>query len=502
MKRVFLALALIPLTGCVWDPTNRTNQDNTTPITVTGYASSPGATVILKAVNQNTGVAAPIATTHASTAPSETGAHSLYYWTANINPASNYWSPQTVTVNGVGKQLNGLPASAGRLELTAFADGNGPLPTFSAGAKTCWADHYNSGESAWDSGAACYDGDSTAVFDNSGVGSTAAPAVAGDWHTMHYVDGLVPGVRWEIGYYYVQSMYILGYMCYPTDGLQHKAVIINHGGFGGLDDLSLGYCLAGAQEGWVTAMSAYRGEVAKYYDWLYRPQGQVELCQGEVTDVLRLLDIVRARPDVDSTRVLMWGYSHGACITHKAVERGALVKAAATFSAPTDFYDWYQDCNAPSDCATFYPENQANIARTLGIPSQSFSVTPQQSRIPYDWRSPATTKGDLVARTDVKYLMIHGGSDRLVYPSQACKMAQGMGSVNWHVDVNGAISQMSPPNGAGCEQLSWQPPQNPVPTSSWPASRYLLIYDVATHENILASPAFAAFQGWYQSIFP
>ena len=39
MKHLFLAMALVPLAGCIFDPTNRTNQESTTAIAVDGYAS-------------------------------------------------------------------------------------------------------------------------------------------------------------------------------------------------------------------------------------------------------------------------------------------------------------------------------------------------------------------------------------------------------------------------------------------------------------------------------
>lgn len=41
--------------------------------------------------------------------------------------------------------------------------------------------------------------------------------------------------------------------------------------------------------------------------------------------MLRLTDIVLDFPGSDPSRVLMWGHSHGACITERAVEQGAPV---------------------------------------------------------------------------------------------------------------------------------------------------------------------------------
>jgi len=46
-----------------------------------------------------------------------------------------------------------------------------------------------------------------------------------------------------------------------------------------------------------------------------------EFCLGEVTDVLRWTEIVRARGDTDDDAILMLGGSHGGCVTLRAVER-------------------------------------------------------------------------------------------------------------------------------------------------------------------------------------
>src|SRR6202042_2565629 len=75
-----------------------------------------------------------------------------------------------------------------------------------------------------------------------------------------------------------------------------------------------------------------------------------ELCMGEVTDVLALTDLVMnhasaislgaaghtVAPKV-SGKLFMYGYSHGGCVTWRAVEQGAPVNAFSVIEGFTDF---------------------------------------------------------------------------------------------------------------------------------------------------------------------
>ena len=61
--------------------------------------------------------------------------------------------------------------------------------------------------------------------------------------------------------------------------------------------------------------SEYRGEGGS--------EGRKEVCLGEVDDVLQMLAIADVQPYVKPDRVLMWGGSHGGCVTLRAIERGA-----------------------------------------------------------------------------------------------------------------------------------------------------------------------------------
>jgi dienelactone hydrolase len=381
----------------------------------------------------------------------------------------------------------------------------------------------------------CHDGQSLVVFDNSGVGSNAST----DPWVMDFKPAVQPsGVQWEIGHYKVQGKTIYGIVCRPITPGKHKTVIINHGGFE-LNEIALNnFCIPSAAGGWVVAMSAYRGEKIKHSTplvapgqpvppdqpifsgaSLYKSQGEIELCLGEVTDVMRITEIVRSWPSVDTDRVLMWGHSHGACVTVRALQRGVKVKAAAAFAAPTDMAAWYGYSPPSTPTDTEFTNNRLALATTFGdiTTTPRTRVTPDQSRIPYDWRSPVTYAEDLKARTDVKILLLQGAADLQIHPSQACALArayapsnspEGTASMNWHLGASGAAVGGSPFDCAGITGLTWT--GGLPPRGTWPHSRYLLVYDNLDHDAMvfgpsglpLTSAAGVDFLNWVGVIFP
>jgi hypothetical protein len=118
----------------------------------------------------------------------------------------------------------------------------------------------------------------------------------------------------------------------------------------------LGQCLDWAKRGWVFATSSYRGENVKitssspeFPSSTWTSDGSVEFCMGEVTDVMALTDVLvnhasaiilgstsEKVPINVNGKVLMYGYSHGGCITYRAVEQGAPVTAFSVIEGFTD----------------------------------------------------------------------------------------------------------------------------------------------------------------------
>ena len=201
--------------------------------------------------------------------------------------------------------------------------------------------------------------------------------------------------------------------------------------------------------------------------------------------MLRLTDIVLGFPASDPSRVLMWGYSHGACITERAIEQGAPVHVAAAFAAPTDFSAWYDYCGLPG----------ALCSATPGHLELGLGGSPTTAPAAYEWRSPITFASDLAARQDVRFLALQGANDPVVYPSQACAFGKAIGSSNWHVDVNGnwtTLAPTSPWTDGSCNtpdtSLSWTAGAVPGGTlGAWSQRRNLVVYDGVDHMSIIHS---------------
>src|SRR5262245_45574824 len=154
--------------------------------------------------------------------------------------------------------------------------------------------------------------------------------------------------------YRSNGLRIFGQVCRPASAGPHPVMVVNHGGFAGLgDEWNGGVCRQTASQlGYVVVESSYRGEDGS--------EGTIELCLGEVDDVLRMLEIVLAQPYADRRRVVMWGGSHGGCITTRAFQRGAPVHAAVDVFGPTDaaatYAFWQAQVNAGSPHTGTYQE--------------------------------------------------------------------------------------------------------------------------------------------------
>ena len=144
-------------------------------------------------------------------------------------------------------------------------------------------------------------------------------------------------VQYEVGTYMSDGLQIYGLICYPVSPGPHPVLIVNHGvlfqGALGLNTASFNGCTQMAAAGWLVATSTYRGWTMFASDvpgvstfppdptFTRQSQGQFEFCGGEVDDSLNLLAAVKQLPQANPNQVVMWGHSHGSCITELAVER-------------------------------------------------------------------------------------------------------------------------------------------------------------------------------------
>jgi Prolyl oligopeptidase family len=309
-------------------------------------------------------------------------------------------------------------------------------------------------------------------------------------------------VTWQVGNYLSDGFQIYGLLCIPTSlPGPYPVAIINHGlppGFPipGIQQIEWNGCIEMAVNGWLTAISTYRGESISglpppFTTFGAVSDGGLELCFGEVDDVLNLLSAVTALTNANANQVLMWGHSHGSCITELAVEKGGPVQVAVSLDGPTDFTTW--------------------------------SNSPPLTKPQKEARSSAWAGNNPTALTKVQFLRVQAEGDTTVTPDQACELASRLpGSVNYYLNP-----QITPP-GEGvyyvhpkeCSAFSmpWvnspgQPAQFPPDAGrggTW-SSPTLLMYSRLDHVTIMgkAWPEIASFVnavaqpgGWHASLPP
>jgi dienelactone hydrolase len=313
--------------------------------------------------------------------------------------------------------------------------------------------------------AACGSDDDAAGSGDAGGsdGAPAADAAPATWESVEVLfdDGAIVTERVK---YRSGGLLIDGQVCRPSEGGPFPLIVFNHGGFMGLGVApDSGNCVDVARNGFVWIGSSYRGEDAS--------EGAVEVCLGEVDDVLAMLDVALAQPYVDADRVFMWGGSHGGCITTRAVQRGAPVHAAADVFGPTDLAENYRFWVDQIDAGT---GPIATYQQLIDVVDTAIGGPPAEHADAYQARSPAMF--DLPA--GLPFLVTQGTIDELVPAAQSCGLVAGAGGfTSFHLDGSQA-EVTSPPT--GCEEagLTWS--AGPRPTD-WPGERYLVVYDGLGH---------------------
>ena len=265
--------------------------------------------------------------------------------------------------------------------------------------------------------------------------------------------------------YRVGGLVVNGRVCRPADSARHPVAMYNHGGFGGLSmDPLVSLCEQTAKFGYVWIGSAYRGEDGS--------DGQIEVCLGEVDDVLAMLDLALAQPYADPAHAVMWGGSHGGCITLRALERGAPVRAAAALYPPSDIarvYNFWQTQIAASDPqSSLYQQLSAIVRAGAG-------GTPDAKPDAYAARSPAGFVAQLPA---IPLFVVHGTADTLVPVTESCALAGSAALATYHLDSAQHVIATAP---TGCSGGTWS--AGPYPGPSWPGSRYLVAYDGLGHDE-------------------
>lgn len=127
---------------------------------------------------------------------------------------------------------------------------------------------------------------------------------------------------------------ITGLMSLPPEAKPgaHPLVIYNRGGnreYGKLTVLNaLRELIPLARAGYAVFASNYRGNDGG--------EGRDEFGGAEVSDVLALLEIARARPEFDGKNAFLLGHSRGGMMTCLALKHGAKVRAAVSIAGIAD----------------------------------------------------------------------------------------------------------------------------------------------------------------------
>lgn len=301
-------------------------------------------------------------------------------------------------------------------------------------------------------------------------GSPKQPKPTGEgpgWLSVQRTKDL-PDIIMEQVTYKSGDLVIEGQICRPTVSGRHPVLISNHGGFGGIPDKDdpNGFCAASARSGWVVAESSYRGEDGS--------DGHVEVCLGEVDDVLAMIAVVRKQPYVEANRFAMFGVSHGGCVTSRAVEKDADVDVAVEISGPASWTTLMRSVKKSLTGPRTRPvlqQIQENLVKTV---EKAVGGTVAKYPGRYAKRSPDPKK---IARWDKPFLIMHGAADTIVPVQQSCALAREIGGFQaYRFDTSGNVVHEPPP---GCEDLPWS--DGPSPAGTFEADRYLLVYDDVNH---------------------
>ena len=302
----------------------------------------------------------------------------------------------------------------------------------------------------------------------SGPSPKPKPTVTGpDWLSVRTTKEL-PDITIERVAYKSGDLTIQGQICRPTVDGRHPVLISNHGGFQGVPDMDNpnGFCANTARSGWVVAESSYRGEDGS--------DGKVEVCLGEVDDVLAMIDVVRSQPYADTQRVAMFGVSHGGCVTSRAVEKHADVDLAVEIAGPAEWISLMRAVKRSLKGPKTRPvlqQIQKNLVTTI---EKAVGGTYTEFPKRYKERSPNPKK---IAQWDKPFLIMHGAADSIVPVQQSCGLAIRIGGFKaYRFDTSGGVVSEPPP---GCEKLPWS--DGPSPVGTFNGDRYLMTYDDVDH---------------------
>lgn len=191
---------------------------------------------------------------------------------------------------------------------------------------------------------------------------------------------------------------------------KRPAVVLLHGGFYGDDDTTDRAAKELAQNGVIAAFPAYRGE-PRGMDGA-RGAGSIEFCEGEVRDALTLVRLLRARPDVDPSRVAVFGFSHGGCIGLRMLIEDPQLRGGVLFSP-------LSDARGAVEHMDQNPLQMTGFAGFLGARLRAYVTRDPRSReAAWTARSPVLSADSLRQ----PLVILHGTTDPLIPVAQTCRL--------------------------------------------------------------------------------
>lgn len=138
--------------------------------------------------------------------------------------------------------------------------------------------------------------------------------------------------------YLVDGVLVRGFYVAPKPGRQKAKlplIIFNRGGNGDFGASVFGYIMMNffpvAEQGFVVVGSQYRGFIKGIPN-----SGADEFGGKDLKDVLKLVELANAFPQVDSKRIGMYGFSRGGMMTYMAARQSSKISAIAVAGGVVD----------------------------------------------------------------------------------------------------------------------------------------------------------------------
>ena len=205
--------------------------------------------------------------------------------------------------------------------------------------------------------------------------------------------------------YRSDGLAVSGFLVEParTPHQRYPAIIYNRGGSRDLGLLKFRDLLEFADiasHGYVVIASQYRGNDGG--------EGREDYGGADVADVISLIPLLDSLPNVDATRIGMYGWSRGGMMTYRALTQTDRIRAAVVASGLADVFDLIQR----------RPEIEKNVVSQLipGWPATRDSALRRRSAVLWAAQLNKTTP----------ILLLHGTADWRVHPTQALRMAEAL----------------------------------------------------------------------------